>query len=109
MKKMQSDGISGSEVAVELDILSNKMKNKRDENFRTSKLLSLLSDDEDVYSNEQFTKAANPFYNTFLFYLEAWSNNALPFDMVHWTLLKNPPTCEKILHSTNHIADIDKM
>jgi hypothetical protein len=40
--KIESDTISGSELAEELDILANKMKSKRDENFRTSKLMSLL-------------------------------------------------------------------
>jgi hypothetical protein len=44
MKKIQSDHISGSEVATELDILSNKMKSRRNENFHTIKLISLLSD-----------------------------------------------------------------
>jgi hypothetical protein len=38
MKKIQSDSISGREVAVELDIYSNKMKSKGDENFHTTKL-----------------------------------------------------------------------
>jgi hypothetical protein len=28
--------------------------------------------------------------------------------MIHWTLLKDPPTWGKILHSTKHIADVDK-
>jgi hypothetical protein len=69
VNKIQSDSISGSEVAVELDILS--------------------------------------FYNTFLLYLEKWSNNILPLNMCHWTLLNNPPTWEKILHSTKRIADVD--
>jgi hypothetical protein len=45
--KNRSDTISGSEVAQELDILANKMKSRRDENFRTAKLMSLLSDVED--------------------------------------------------------------
>jgi hypothetical protein len=58
MKKIQTDSISDSEVAVELDILSNKMKSRRDENICTTKLTSLLSD---VYSNEQFTELANSF------------------------------------------------
>jgi hypothetical protein len=39
MKKIQSDSISGSEVAPDLDILSNKMKSRRDENFLTTKLV----------------------------------------------------------------------
>jgi hypothetical protein len=39
MKQIQSDSISGSEVAVELDVLSNKMKSRRDENCRTTKLM----------------------------------------------------------------------
>jgi hypothetical protein len=64
IKKIQSDSTSGSEVAV--DKLSNKLKNRIDENFCTTKLASLLSDLEDVYNNEQFTKAANSF--TTLFY-----------------------------------------
>jgi hypothetical protein len=108
MKKVQSDSVSGSEVALELDILSNKMKSKRDENIHTTKLISLLSDIEDVYSNEHFTEISNSFYNIFLLYLEKLSNNFLPFDMFHWTLHKNPPTLEKILHSTKHIADVGK-
>jgi hypothetical protein len=52
MKKIQSDSISCGEVAVEQDIFSNKIKSRRDENFRTTKLISLLSYVEDVYNNE---------------------------------------------------------
>jgi hypothetical protein len=59
MKKIQNDTIPGYEV----DTSSNKMKSMRDENFHTTKLISLLSD---VYSNEQFTEASNSFYDTFL-------------------------------------------
>jgi hypothetical protein len=65
-----NDTISGSEVAEELDILANKMKSRRDENFRTSKLISLLSDIEDFYSNDKFSEVTNSFSNTFLLYLE---------------------------------------
>jgi hypothetical protein len=96
MKKIQSDSISGSEVAIELDILSNKMKSRRYEYFHTTKLISPLSDVKDVYSNGQFTKLTNSFYNTFLLYLGKWNNSVLPLDMFHWTLLKNPPTWGKI-------------
>jgi hypothetical protein len=59
MKKIQSDSISGSEVAIELDILSNKIKSRRYENIHTTKRIPLSSDVEDVYSNEQSTEAAN--------------------------------------------------
>jgi hypothetical protein len=38
------------------------MKSRRDENFLTTKLTSLSSDVEDVYTNEQFTEVANSFY-----------------------------------------------
>jgi hypothetical protein len=108
MKKIQSDSISGCEVAVELHILSDIMKSRRDENFYTTKLIPLLSDVEDVYNNEQFTKVASSFYNTFLLYLEKWSNSVLPLDMFHWILLKVSSSWEKILHSTKHIADVVK-
>jgi hypothetical protein len=84
------------------------MKSRREEHFRTTKLISLLSNVEDVYSNEKFTEVANSFYHTFLLYLKKWSNNVLPLDMFHWTLFKNPPTLEKILRSTKYIADVDK-
>jgi hypothetical protein len=100
MKKVQSDSISGSEVAVEMDIFSNKMKSRSDENFHATKLISLLSGVEYVYSKEKFTEVGNSFYNTLLLYLEKWSNSVLPLDMFHCTLLKNLPTWEKILHST---------
>jgi hypothetical protein len=81
MKKRQSDSISGSEEAAELDILSNKMKSGRDENFHTTKLISLLSDVEDSLNTEQFIKEANSFYNTLLLYFEKWRKNVLPLDV----------------------------
>jgi hypothetical protein len=108
MKKIQSDSISSSEVAIELDILSNKMKSRTDESFCTTKLISLLSHFEDGYSNEQFNEVANTFYNTCLLYLEKLTNSVLLLDMFHWSLLKNPPTLQKILHITKHIANVDK-
>jgi hypothetical protein len=94
-KKIHSDSISGSDVAVELDILSYKMKSRRDENFHTTKCISLLSDVEEVYSNEHFTEVANTIYNTFLLCLEKCSNSFLPLDMFHWALPTSSPTWEK--------------
>jgi hypothetical protein len=84
------------------------MKSSSDENFHTTKLTSLLSDVEDVYSNEQFSEVANTFYNTLLLYLEKLSNSFLLLNMFHWPLLKNPPTWQKILHIAKHIAAVDK-
>jgi hypothetical protein len=46
-KKPENDNISGCEVAEELDILVDKMKNRRDEKVCISKHVSLLSDFED--------------------------------------------------------------
>jgi dynactin complex subunit len=83
------------------------VKSGRGENFHTTKFISLLLD-EDVCNNEQFSELANSFYNTLLLYLEQRNNSVLPLDMFHWTLLKNPPTWEKILHGTKHIDDVDK-
>jgi hypothetical protein len=68
IKEIESDNISGSEVAEELDILANKLKSRRDANFHTSKLISLLSDVEDFYSSDKFSEVANSFSNTFLLY-----------------------------------------
>jgi hypothetical protein len=68
-KKIEHDTISGK-VAEELGILANKMKSRRDENFHTSKLISLLSDAEDFYSNDKLSEVADSFSNTFLLYLE---------------------------------------
>jgi hypothetical protein len=79
------------------------MKSRRDENIHTIKLTSLLSDVEDVYSSEQFTEVASSFYNTFLLYLEKWSNSVL-LDMFNWTLCKNPPTWKTVLLSKKHIT-----
>jgi hypothetical protein len=72
MKKIQSDSTSGSEAAIELDILPNKMKSRGDINFLTTKLMSLSLDVEDVYSAEK------------------WNNSVLLLEMFHWTPLKNP-------------------
>jgi hypothetical protein len=43
--------------------------------------MSVLSDVEDVYSNEQFTEVTNSLYDTFLLHIEKWSNSVLPLDM----------------------------
>jgi hypothetical protein len=59
------DSISGSEIASELNILLNKMKSRRDENFCTTKLNTIIRF-EDVYSTEQFTKVTNSFCDTSL-------------------------------------------
>jgi hypothetical protein len=107
-KKIESDTISGSEVAEELDILANKMKSKRDENFCTSKLIPLLSDVENFYSNDKFSEVANSFSNTFLLYLEKRSNTFLPLKAFRWTLLKNPLVWEEIQHSLKYIANADQ-
>jgi hypothetical protein len=41
-------------------------------------------------------------------YLEKRSNNVPSLDIFHRTLLKNPPSWEKILHNTKPTADVDK-
>jgi hypothetical protein len=40
--KIESDTVSGSELAEELDILANIMKSRRHEHFRTSELIFQL-------------------------------------------------------------------
>jgi hypothetical protein len=95
-------------VAEELDILANKMKSRRDENSHTSKFISLLSDAEDFYSNDKFSEVDNSFSNTFLLYLEKWSNTFLPLNVFHWTLLQNPLVWEESQHSIKYIADVDQ-
>jgi hypothetical protein len=75
--KIESDTISGREVREELNILANKLKSRRDENFQTSKLTSLLLGVEDFCCNDKFSKVANSFSNTFLLYLEKWSTTFL--------------------------------
>jgi hypothetical protein len=108
IKKIESDTISGSEVAEELDILANKMKSRRNENFCTSKHLSLLSDVEDFYSNDKFSEVADSFSNTLLLYLEKCSNTFLPLQVFHLTLLKNPLVWEEIQHTIKYITDVDQ-
>jgi hypothetical protein len=107
-KKIESDTISGSEVAEEMDILEYTMKSRRDKNFRTSKLISLLSDVEDFYSNDKFSEVANYFSNTFLLYLEKWSNTFHLLEVFRWVLLKNPLVWKEIQHSIKYIADVDQ-
>jgi hypothetical protein len=107
--KIESDAISRSEVAEELDILANKMKSKIDENFRTSNLISLLSDVEDFYRNHKFSEVANSFFNIFLLYLEKWSNTFLLLKVFRWTLLKNPLVWEEIQHIIKYILMLTKL
>jgi hypothetical protein len=59
------------------------MKSRRDEIFHTTKLVSLLSEVEDVYNNEEFTEVAKSVYNTLLLYLEKLSENILPLGLFH--------------------------
>jgi hypothetical protein len=82
------------QCAEELNILGDKMKNARDENFHTSNLISLLSDFEDFYRNEQFTKLAHFSCNIFLLYLEKLNKTSLPWKVFHWTLIKSSPIWE---------------
>jgi hypothetical protein len=84
------------------------MRNRRDEIFCTSKLILLLSDVEDFYSNDKFSEVANSFSNTFLLYLEKWSNTFLLLKVFCWTLLKNPLVWEEIQHIIKYIADVDQ-
>jgi hypothetical protein len=49
-----------------------------------------------------------PFSNTFLLYLEKWSNTFLPLKVFRWTLLKNLLVWEEIQHSIKYIADADQ-
>jgi hypothetical protein len=84
------------------------MKSRRNENFRTSKLISLLSDVGDFYSNDKFSEVANSFFDTFLLYLEKWRNTFLSLKVSRWTLLEHLLAWEKIQHSTKSIADVDQ-
>jgi hypothetical protein len=70
--------------------------------------LSLLSDVEDFYSNDKFAEVANSFSNTFLLYLEKWSNTFLPLKAFRWTLLRNHLVWEEIQHRIQYIADVDQ-
>jgi hypothetical protein len=49
----------GRQMAVEIDILSNNMRSRRDDSFLDSKWKSLLSDVQDVCSKEPFAELAN--------------------------------------------------
>jgi hypothetical protein len=84
------------------------MKSRTDKNVRISKLISLLSDVEDFYSNNKFSEVVNSFPNTFLLYLEEWNNTFLPLKAFRWTLLKNPLVWKEIQHSIKYIADVDQ-
>jgi hypothetical protein len=82
------------------------MKIRRDYNLRIIKLISLVSDTEDVYTNEQFT---NSFYGGFLYYLENGVTMSSHWICVTGNYLRILLFRKKIPYSVKHIADFDEI
>jgi len=65
--KKIGDKISACEVAEEWEILVGKIKNRKNLNFLTTDILSLLNGlkNNNMYDENSFKKSTDLFYNTF--------------------------------------------
>lgn len=61
--KIEGDKISTCEVAEELEILIGKIINRKNQNFLTSNILSILNGN--MYDTNAFKESTDLFYNTF--------------------------------------------
>ena len=68
VKKIEGDKISACEVAEELEVLCGKIRNRKNQNFLTSKIVSLLHDlkKQNMYDENSFKQNTDMFYDTFL-------------------------------------------
>lgn len=96
--KIEGDKISACEVADELEILVGKIKNRKNLNFLTTNILSLLNDlkNNNMYNENSFKKSTDLFYNTFLSYIEKWGCHFDQLKIFRWVQLINCPTWENV-------------
>ncbi|KAL4122741.1 hypothetical protein QTP88_015022 [Uroleucon formosanum] len=96
--KIEGDKISACEVAEELEILVGKIKNRKNLNFLTTNILSLLNDlkNNNMYYENSFKKSTDLFYNTFLSYVEKWGCYFDQLKIFRWVQLINFPTWENV-------------
>lgn len=96
--KIEGDKISACEVAEELEILVGKIKNRKNQNFLTSNILSILNDlkNNNMYDQNSFKKSTDLFYNTFLSYIEKWGCHFDELKVFRWVQLINCPTWENV-------------
>jgi len=73
--KIEGDKISACEVAEELEVLCEKIRNRKNQNFFTSKILNSHLNDlkkQRMYDEKSFKQNTDMFYDTFLSYFEKW-------------------------------------
>ena len=75
-----------------------KIKNRKNQNFLTSNILSMLNDlkNNNMYDQNSFRKSTDVFYNTFLSYIEKWGCHFDELKVFRWVQLINCPTWENV-------------
>lgn len=110
IKEIEGENICGNEVLDELKSLCEKVKNRKEEHFKTLKVKSLLMEleEEGVISEKQYEDISNNFYDTFTEYLEKWSGPMKLLEPFQWIQLKTAPTWKEVQDSLQCISNIDK-
>ena len=98
IKNLEGDNISASEVALELELLKQKVCNRKENNFKNSKIESIILklENENLLTERGFHKITNEFYETFLEYLNKRTSHFEPLKSFSWVELKEAPTWQQI-------------
>jgi hypothetical protein len=74
IKKIESKNVSASEMAEELDLLVDTINRRKEENFQTTQITTLISEleSEGLMTESEYLQTVNLFYDTFIEYLEKW-------------------------------------
>jgi hypothetical protein len=72
LKEIESTNVSASEVAEDLDLLADTINRRKERNFQTTQITTLISEleNEGLMTESEDLQSVNLFYDTFIEYLE---------------------------------------
>lgn len=107
--KIERENILATEVAEELELLRQKITNRKNETFRTLKMTSIILElsDDGVFDETNFVDTTNLFYDTFLEYLNKWTYHFQPMKAFYWIKLQTRLTWAEVASSLKAIGDVD--
>jgi hypothetical protein len=93
-------------VAEELDLLVDTINRRKEKNFQTTQITTLISELENdgLMTKSEYLQTVNLFYDTFIEYLEEW---AYPFESLR--PFKRPDSIwRSVQDSPKSVAEVDK-
>ena len=109
IQKLERTNISATEVAEELELLTEKVNNRKCSKFQTSVVSSILInlENEGLFTQSKYETITNLFYDTFLSYLNKWVSPYQPLKSFHWITLKNSVSWDEVLKSLKILKTVD--